>query len=131
MPSTWTSGTITWTPIVTLVDSLPSLPRDDDGPVFREPWQAEIFAITLTLHEAAHFTWAEWAEYLAAAIAAAKERGEADMGDTYYLHWLRALETILNAKGVVGESERVLRKEAWARAARETEYGKPIELPGF
>ena len=28
------------------------LPRDAEGPVFAEPWQAEAFALTVRLHEA-------------------------------------------------------------------------------
>ena len=114
---------------MTPIEALPSIPRDEDGPVFREPWHAEVFAITLSLHASGHFTWAEWAEYLGVSIAAAKARGEVDLGDTYYLHWLDALESILSAKGMVGALERASRKEAWKRAARETEHGMPIELP--
>ena len=32
-------------------DAIPSLPRDSDGPVFREPWEAQAFAMALALHE--------------------------------------------------------------------------------
>ena len=33
------------------------IPRDDDGePVFREPWEAQAFAMTLALHERGLFT---------------------------------------------------------------------------
>ena len=35
--------------------------RDADGPVFREPWEAQAFAMTLVLHERGVFTWKEWA----------------------------------------------------------------------
>jgi len=100
-----------------------------DHPVFEEPWHAEVFALTLSLHQSGHFTWTEWTRHLAGAIAAATSRGEADRGDRYYLHWLDALEAILALKGLVGPGERSVRKADWERAARETPHGKPIELP--
>lgn len=77
------------------------MPRDADGPVFREPWEAQAFALTLRLFEAGHFTWTEWAEALAAEIAAAQAAGDPDLGDTYYRHWLRALERLLAGKGIL------------------------------
>ena len=39
------------------LDNHADLPRDDDGPVFREPWEAQAFAMTLELHQAGQFTW--------------------------------------------------------------------------
>ena len=44
-----------------LVETLPDLPRDADGPVFREPWEAQAFAMAVSLHERGLFTWPEWA----------------------------------------------------------------------
>lgn len=79
-----------------------SLPRDDDGPIFREPWQAQAFAMTLTLHQAGHFSWQEWADYLSAEISAAKN---SDLGDRYYHYWLAALEKISVDKGLLLNSE--------------------------
>ena len=31
-------------------DVLPALPRDHEGPVFAEPWQAQAFAMAVRLH---------------------------------------------------------------------------------
>ena len=45
---------------------LPGQPRDESGPVFREPWEAQAFAMTLALHERGLFSWSEWARALAA-----------------------------------------------------------------
>ena len=53
---------------------VPSIPRDADGPVFREPWEAQAFAMTLALHERGLFTWPEWAAALAAEIKRAQGR---------------------------------------------------------
>src|SRR4051794_2506907 len=56
------------------------LPHDDHGPVFAEPWQAQAFALAVRLSAQGHFTWTEWADALAAELAAAVEREEADDG---------------------------------------------------
>jgi len=115
-------------PARTDLAALPALPRDEEGPVFAEPWQAQAFAMTLKLHEAGYFTWAEWTEHLSAEIAAAKARGDPDLGDTYYEHWLAALEKLVAKKGIVSLADLARRKHEWDAAARATEHGKPIEL---
>ncbi len=110
------------------LSTLPGLPRDDDGPVFREPWQAQAFAMTLSLHERGVFTWREWADTLAAQIAAAQAGGDADLGDTYYRHWLAALEVLVSAKEVSSTEELGRWRDAWGRAAGRTPHGRPIEV---
>jgi nitrile hydratase accessory protein len=108
---------------------MPPVPRDDAGaPVFHEPWEAQAFAMALRLHEAGHFTWPEWAERLAREIARAQAAGDPDRGDTYYRHWLAALEGLVTDKGLVGVDELVRRKAEWDAAARATPHGQPIEL---
>lgn len=109
--------------------ALPAIPRDDDGPVFRAPWEAQAFAIAVKLHEAGHFTWKEWAARLAAEISSAGARGAEDDGSDYYRHWLAALEKIAAEKGLVTERDLAERRQAWERAAQATPHGKPIELP--
>ena len=108
---------------------LPSLPRDEDGPVFKEPWEAEAFAMTLNLHAQGHFTWPEWAERLGVEISAARDAGDADRGDTYYLHWLKALEGLVAEKGLLTTDDLAKRRDAWDKAARATPHGQPIVLP--
>ena len=114
----------------TPLDALPAIPRDADGPVFRAPWEAQAFAMAVTLHERGHFTWKEWAARLADEIAAAKTRGEADDGSRYYYYWLAALEKLVAEKRLIAADELATRKDAWDRAARDTPHGQPIELPG-
>jgi nitrile hydratase accessory protein len=109
--------------------ALPSLPRDAEGPVFRAPWEAQAFAMAVTLHARGCFTWREFSEGLAAEIARARARGEADDGRRYYQFWLAALETLVADKGLVPADELHRRRDAWAQAARETPHGRPIELP--
>jgi nitrile hydratase accessory protein len=110
------------------LDRLPLLPRDEDGPVFAEAWEAQAFAMAVELSRQGVFTWTEWAAALSAEIAASKTRGEPDRGDTYYHHWLAALETLVAAKGLLRPAELAARKEAWKNAAAHTEFGRPIVL---
>jgi nitrile hydratase accessory protein len=110
------------------LQALPRLPRDNGGPVFAEPWQAQAFALAVKLSEQGHFTWKEWAAALAKELEAAASRGEPDDGSRYYDHWLAALEDLVMAKGLVNRSSLVARKEAWAEAYRRTPHGKPVEL---
>ena len=109
--------------------ALPALPRDDEGPVFKAPWEAQAFAMTLTLHTRGVFKWREWADTLAAELAAAAARGEPDDGTHYYEHWLAALEKLVARKKLIAGDELERRVDEWDAAARATPHGKPIELP--
>ena len=108
--------------------TVPGIPRDADGPVFREPWEAQAFAMALALHARGLFTWNEWAAALAGEIKRAQASGDPDHGETYYRHWLAALERIVAEKGVTDAG--TLRKfyDAWDHAADRTPHGTPIEL---
>jgi nitrile hydratase accessory protein len=112
------------------VSALPRLPRDDGGPVFAEPWQAQAFALAVKLSEQGHFTWKEWAAALADELKAAESRGEPDDGTHYYEHWLAALERLVVEKGLTDREAMRERKEAWAEAYLHTPHGKPVELSG-
>ena len=107
---------------------LPQLPRDEDGPVFAEPWQAQAFAMAVRLSAQGHFTWKEWASALADEIKAAADRGETDDGSRYYEYWLSALERLVTGKALLNQTEMLNRKEAWADAYRHTPHGKPVQL---
>lgn len=111
-----------------LRDALPELPQDAEGPVFKEPWEAQAFAMTLALHARGVFTWSEWAGALTQAIRDAQTAGDPDTGENYYRHWLVALERISTEKGLVSDTLLAHRKQAWEDAARHTPHGKPIEL---
>jgi nitrile hydratase accessory protein len=108
---------------------LAALPRDATGePVFAAPWEAQAFAMAVRLHEAGHFTWTEWAERLAGEIKRAQAAGDPDRGDTYYHHWLAALEGLVADEGLVSGDELRRREHEWDVAARATPHGQPIEL---
>lgn len=111
-----------------MLAALPALPRDKDGPVFREPWEAQAFAMTLSLHEQGIFTWTEWAAALATEIKEAQAAGDPDTGETYYLHWLAALEHLAIEKGLTDAVRLERARQAWDRAARATPHGQPILL---
>ena len=110
------------------LSDLPRLPRDEGGPVFAEPWQAQAFALAVKLSEQGHFTWKEWAASLAEELQAAARRGEPDDGSRYYEHWLTALERLVTAKGLTDQNALLTRREAWAEAYRATPHGTPVEL---
>ena len=110
------------------IEALPGLPRDAEGPVFREPWEAQAFAMTLALHERGLFAWPEWAATLAAEIKRAQAAGDPDVGNTYYHHWLAALERIVAEKGITNEQMLVRYRAAWDHAANRTPHGLPIAL---
>ncbi|WP_250514866.1 nitrile hydratase accessory protein [Caballeronia sp. INDeC2] len=107
---------------------LPELPFGDDGLVFRAPWEAQAFAMTLALYERGVFTWKEWAHALSVAIGEAQAAGDPDHGDTYYVHWLNALERITAEKGCVSEETLARRRVEWDEAAPATPHGQPIVL---
>jgi nitrile hydratase accessory protein len=108
--------------------AIPSIPRDADGPVFREPWEAQAFAMALALHARGLFTWGEWAQTLAEEIRRAQVAGDADSGETYYRHWLATLERLIAAKGVATSEILHRYRDAWDHAADRTPHGSPIEL---
>jgi nitrile hydratase accessory protein len=108
--------------------AVPGIPHDAEGPVFSEPWEAQAFAMTLALHARGVFTWPEWAVMLAAEIKRAQAAGDPDTGETYYRHWLAALERIVAEKDVTNAEMLARYYDAWDHAADRTPHGTPIEL---
>jgi nitrile hydratase accessory protein len=117
------------TPVPGTIASLPPLRRDEDGPVFAEPWQAQAFALAVKLSEQGHFTWNEWATALADELQDGVRRGEPDDGSRYYEHWLAALEKLVAEKGLTDSAALLTRKQAWVSAYRSNPHGQPVELP--
>ena len=105
--------------------ALPGLPKDAQGPIFAEPWQAQAFALTVRIHAKGAFAWAEWAEALSRELA----RHPTDDGSRYYLHWVSALETLTTESGLIAAVDLASCKNAWADAYRHTPHGKPVEFP--
>ena len=110
---------------------IPGLPADGDEPVFSAPWQAQAFALAVSLNEAGHFTWGEWTDCFAPILKEAQTAPGADTADvneTYYQAWLKALERLVVQKGITTAPVLSERKDAWDRAARATPHGEPIIL---
>ena len=51
-----------------------------------------------------------------------------DRPDSYYQHWLAALEHLAIAKGLSGAGELAQRVKAWREAYLATPHGQPVEL---
>src|SRR5690606_1852555 len=114
--------------IQSATQGVPGIPRDDEGPVFREPWEAQAFAMAVTLHGRALFTWPEWAAARAGEVKRAQAAGDPDTGETYCLHWRAALERLVAEKGVTTADTLHRYRDAWDRACDRTPHGQPIEL---
>jgi len=114
--------------IAEAVSALPGIPRGPEGPVFREPWEAQAFAMTLALHQRGLFGWNEWTAVLGEEIKRAQAGGDPDTGETYYRHWLAALERIVAEKGVTDAAALSRYRDAWEHAADRTPHGAPIVL---
>ena len=111
-----------------VAQSVPGIPCDAEGPVFGEPWEAQAFAMVVALHERGLFGWDEWAALLGEEIKAAQRAGDPDTGDTYYRHWLAALERMVARKGIADQPTLTRYHDAWDRAADRTPHGQPIVL---
>jgi nitrile hydratase accessory protein len=108
--------------------SVPSIPRNAEGPIFREPWQAEAFALAVSLNERGVFTWREWSAALGDEIKKAQAAGDPDTGETYYEHWLATLERIVAAKHLADAPTLAHTRKAWQRACGRTPHGIAIVL---
>ena len=108
--------------------SADGMPRDANGPVFAEPWQAQAFALAVQLNKAGCFTWKEWANELATVLREAASRESQSDGSHYYYHWLLALERLCLSKGLTNALALNERRMAWAAAYRRTLHGRPVEL---
>ena len=111
-----------------LIAASAALPRDESGPVFQAPWEAQAFALTLSMHAAGAFTWPEWASALASELALVAVPASGDCR-SYYESWLAAIEKLITAKGIVSVNDLERRAEEWRAAAVVTPHGKPVELP--
>jgi len=108
--------------------NMPLLPKDEEGPIFAEPWQAHAFAMAVRLCEEGHFVWQEWVEEFSQQIKNAQAAGDPDLGDTYYLHWINCLEEMVAKKEIVSKNDMMSRKEEWRQAYLHTPHGEPVSL---
>lgn len=104
------------------------MPSEEHEPAFAEPWQARAFAIAVIASRQGCFTWPEWTQALGRELRLASDPDPKTAGATYYHCWLSALQSLLLAKGAVGQTELHERKHAWEDAYRRTPHGKPVSL---
>jgi nitrile hydratase accessory protein len=79
----------------------------DPARVFSAPWEARAFAIAVKLAEAGAFKWSEFRERLIEEVRRGDALQSADSVDTanhYHEHFLRALERVIDEKGLVQNS---------------------------
>ncbi len=75
-----------------------SQPQDNGEPVFDAPWQARSFAMAVKLHAAGLFTWQEWSDRLARAIAERESQDEVRDSNDYYTLWQETLEQLVRER---------------------------------
>jgi nitrile hydratase accessory protein len=100
----------------------------DEGPVFGEPWHAEVLALAYALTAKGLFSAREWAECFGSALEEARRKGEPDTGETYYHSALRALEQLIAEQSPEIGTRLDARVEEWRSAYLDTPHGKPVEL---
>lgn len=94
-----------------------------DAPPFEEPWQAQLFALTVALNEAGHLPWPEWAQ----AFGRRRSQGVDDASD-YWPHWAETLSDEVTRRGIAGAEDIVALTMAWTRAAHATPHGVAVTL---
>ena len=107
---------------------MPVLEKNHEGPVFKEPWQAQAFAMAVTLSEAGLFSCQEWSSELGASIQSRQKKGDPDDDETFYLHWLETLEKMLSRKNLIEHADLLQRITEWKEAYLKTPHGQTVQL---
>jgi nitrile hydratase accessory protein len=102
--------------------------RDSEENPFRNAWEAEAFAMGNLLIKNGFMTVHEWVEVFSQEIRAAQAKGDPDRGDTYYSHWMNALERIFVERGVVDSGSLRERQRLWGLARKNTPHGVALSL---
>lgn len=97
-------------------------------PAFEAPWHAEVFALTVGMNEAGHFTWSEWVEVFSTQLKQDGIKSELNGGDDYFNAWLTALETLLTQRGFAEAKVLGDLKVAWTEAYLSTPHGQPVKI---
>jgi len=93
-------------------------PRDNGELVFAAPWESRAFGVALALHDSGRMDWKDFRQSLIEEIAAWETAHPSGEGWNYYECWLRSLERVVSAKGLVGADDlRARQAELEARPA--------------
>ncbi len=84
-----------------------------------------MFSLVVQLGDRGFYSWKEWADTLGAVIREAKAAGDPDLGDTYYEHWIRALERIMRERGI---ADRAMIDELTELIEHEAEHRREAQL---
>lgn len=95
---------------------------------FDEPWQAELFALTVALSEAGHFAWPQWTEAFGATLRRHGAARPLDGGADYHRAWLETLETLLDRSGLAPSAEARAMRDRWEAAYLATPHGQPVRV---
>ena len=98
------------------------------GPVFAEPWHAQVLALAQEMVAKGRFSARQWAEALGSALREAEAGGARDTDETYYTAVLCALESLSGAAAGISPAELAERRHAWRKAHESTPHGQPVEL---
>jgi nitrile hydratase accessory protein len=77
-------------------------PRDNGELVFAAPWESQAFGVALALHDAGRIDWEDFRRALIREIGEWEAAHPAGDGWNYYECWLRSLEQVVSANGLVG-----------------------------
>ena len=99
----------------------------DKDLIFSEPWQAELFAITLNLHEKGLFNWNSWTKKLGSSLKR-DNNNSTDNLEYYFLSWLSALEETLLEMKITELTKIASIEKAWKDAISKTPHGKKVEI---
>jgi nitrile hydratase accessory protein len=102
--------------------------RQPPEPVFEEVWHGQVFALTVHLNEAGHFSWGQWAKRFGASLKRHGVDRSLNGGENYFRAWLDALEDFLTELNVVGPDDLISLKNAWKTAYLSTPHGAPVSL---
>lgn len=102
-------------------------PTSPDAP-FDEPWQAQVFGLTVALNESGLFAWSDWAETFSAELKPRQAAPGGEAPGVYWQAWLAALETMLTSRDIAEPSDIAQLAERWQAAAHATPHGTPIRL---
>jgi nitrile hydratase accessory protein len=109
-------------------EPIPPLLKDDGQPIFKDSWEAEAFAIGNILVKQGFLTCSQWVEIFSQEIKEAQAKGDPDRGDTYYQHWLNALERLCIERGLTDWESYQYELKLWHRAVKNTPHGVPLTL---
>ena len=102
---------------------------DLSAPVFDQPWQADLFAVTVCLNEQGHFSWSEWTGWFGTGLARRGLEKQLNGGEDYFLVWLETLEAVLPRLDMASIDQLASVKNAWQNAYLATPHGAPVRLP--